>query len=437
MSLRHQLPRKMSRVIQSKPKSLSDFDSTNNHLSRFISLLLLTSERAWAHALYMKSLHSADSSAKAITGTTRRHIISRLHKAEAIAAHLVSLLDSNEQEDGSKVVLEARAYYCMMRGALEFESRKWEKCLEAYSEAHLLYTYFRKSSSAAQGDILNELLSNTVDPSIRYAAYQLRLPRTLSISKIVSQFLPKDSPYATGVIEENPDILKEGSRDAKVELDGEVKDLPKTITWRNRTVNLEDANIAQALAAVRVAEQKLNAVQKSSPDTSIKESAAAYDDVLSSSQDAVDSTNTAISELSADGIAQDDSRMQALQITRTAVNYALVGWRIGRNRVLCGTDDGIHPDFGLKKKASRARKNGKPTIANESNVKKLALFRERVTLYDTIIQSLDSVKELPGVAADQSLLGELNIQRSYFAALRYELGKNEPWWKLTYADVSL
>ena len=39
-------------------------------------------------------------------------------------------------------------------------------------------------------------------------------------------------------------------------------------------------------------------------------------------------------------------------------------------------------------------------------------------LYDSTLQSLDSIKDLPGVAADQSLVQELDSKRAYFSALR-------------------
>ena len=368
----------------------------------------------------MKSMHSADSSAKAITGAIKKHIVSRLHKAESIAAHLAGVLESSGQsQQHQRTVLEARAYYCLIRGALKFESQRWQLCLEAYSEAHLLYTAFANSSGLNHSDAFSELLSSIVDPSIRYAAYQLRLPRTLSIIRLVRQFLPKGSPYAQEVLKQSPNALEEGSSTTRTESDGDFKDLPKTISWRKRTVNLEDANIAQALAAVSAAEQKLASSMESATEEGPKERAVAYDTVLLPSQDAVDATKTAIDELTADGVAQGDPRMQALQITKTAVNYALVGWRIGRNRVLCGRGDGAYLEPTISKKSKRRHKNeSEEAPSEESDGKKLARLREHVTLYDTILQSIESVKGLPGVAADGTLLEELESQRAYFATLR-------------------
>ena len=371
-------------------------------------------------------MHSADSSAKDITGSTRTHIISRLRKAQQTAAHLVEVLHSSKDEQNvSKILFEARAYYCMLHGSSCFESQKWEQCLKSYSEAHLIYKWLASSRGATQGDPFSELLSSTVEPSIRYAAYQLRLARTLSITTIVVRYLPRDSDYVQEVLKQDLDLLKDGPSPPKKSSDGITKDLPKTISWRSRIVNIEDANIAQALAAASIAEQKLTSLALANAQQPLKERAGAYDEVLLPSQDAVNATKTAIDELTADGVAQGDPRMQGLQITRTAVNYALVGWRIGRNRVLCGEGDGAYLDPELSRKPKKAREDGEAvaTLA-ESNGKRNARLRERVTLYDTILQSLDSVKELPGVAADQVFLEELGAKRSYFASLRCVLIKH-------------
>jgi signal recognition particle subunit SRP68 len=148
-----------------------------------------------------------------------------------------------------------------------------------------------------------------------------------------------------------------------------------------------------------------------------RDKAAAYDQVLNPSQDAVDATKTAIDELTADGVAQADERMQALQITRTAVNYALVSWRIGRNRTLCGESDGATLD--KDNDPSLMRKTSKGRALGEGNKgRRLARIRERVVLYDSTLQSLESIMQLPGVAADSSLLEEIENRRQYFAALR-------------------
>jgi len=386
---------------------------------RFIHLLLLTSERAWAQAMHMTSTHSADG-AKSITGSTKRHIGSRLNKASVYAGQLVNLLnDQAVSKASTEAILESRAYHVSLLGAKEFEKQNWEKSLQGFSEAHLIYSTLAQSKDSKQEDLFRDLLNTIIDPSIRYAAYQSNLPRTTSIHTIVSEFVVRRSEFVREVLKKNPEALDDPATSQKKTPNGNAQNVPKTIQWRSRTVNLEDAATAQALAAVSAAEEKLSSFLLSNPDASPPAKGAAYDEVLIPSQDAVDANKTAIDELSAEGVLQSDRRMQSLQITRTAVNYALVGWRVGRNRVLCGTQDGAVLEPETPKQPKKPRKDGKPRkVQEESTGRKSTRIKERVVLYDSTLQSLDSVKELPGVAADQKFLAQLESKRSYFAALR-------------------
>ncbi|KAI9794736.1 MAG: hypothetical protein M1833_007393, partial [Piccolia ochrophora] len=54
----------------------------------------------------------------------------------------------------------------------------------------------------------------------------------------------------------------------------------------------------------------------------------------------------------------------------------------------------------------------------ESTAHKLGRLRERVVLYDATLQSIDSINDLPGVAADTNFVQELRSKRLYFQALK-------------------
>ncbi|KAL9103997.1 MAG: hypothetical protein Q9163_001017 [Psora crenata] len=398
-------------------------DIGSNH--EFVHLLLLTSERAWAHAMYMRSMQPADTGAKGIMGSTRRHIMSRLQKARVGARHLVELLDDKEASKASlEAILEAQAYYVSLCGAITFEKQQWTDCIRHYSEARLIYTTLFPSRSVVIGDdLLRDRLTSNVDSSIRYAAYKLKIPRTTSVESLVSQYLPKDTnAYIEEILERNPEALDNQAAGNRKSFSSDDTDIPKTVQWRSRTVKLEDGATAQALAAVSSAEKRLSSFLLRSPNGPPRAKAAAYDEVLIPSQDAVDATRTAIEELTADGVPQGDLRMQSLQLTRTAVNYALIGWRTGRNRILCGEQDGADLE-PLKPKRLRTvrqnRKHHEPHSAPvESKGHQLKRLKERVVLYDATLQSLESVLLLPGVAADQPFVHEIEAKRSYFAALR-------------------
>ena len=370
--------------------------------------------------MYMKATSSADG-AKIITGSTKRHIGSRLHKASIYAGHLLTLLrDRTVSKASEEAILEARAYYVSLLGASKFEKQSWEQCLRHYSEARLIYVTLARVKSSKDDDLFRDLLNTNIDPSVRYAAYQLRLPRTRSIDAIVLQYIPREeNEFIQELLKQYPEALKDPATAREEIHGGSAEDVPKTIRWRSRNVNLEDATTAQALTAVSTAQYNLLAFLSSNPDASPQSKGAAYDGVLIPSQDAVDATKTAIDELSGEGVLPSDARMQSLQITRTAVNYALVGWRVGRNRVLCGNQDGAEEKHTpLRKSAKQQRASPEGTMHLESNGRRLKQLKEKVVLYDSTLQSLDSVKELPGVAADPDFIKELETKRSYFAALR-------------------
>lgn len=428
-SYRRQLSRRLL-VVRKKLKYVSPTSKGHKYAAKpqitaknlsdnpeFIHLLLLSSERAWAFAMQMKSLHAAESGTRGIKGSTRQHISSRLQKAGFYAGQLVELLASRRESDAdadADAILEARAYHLLMRGSIEFEKRRWEKSLQEYSEAHFIYAGLGRSRDVKHGDMFREWTTSTIDPSIRYASYQLKLPRTTSIDRIVTRYLKRsNNEYVAEVLRLYPET---GAEKKSAEI---AQDLPQTISWRSRTVNIEDATISQALAAISAAKDKLANYLTSNPDLDTKAKASAYDDILTASQDAVDATKTAIDELMAEGVSQGDQRMQALQITRTSVNYALVGWRIGRNRVLCGLQDGAVLEKQSSRRPRKPRKDGKILIEQaDSNGRKLARLKERVVLFDATLQSLDSIKNLPGVAADDEFMRELESKRGYFASLK-------------------
>ncbi|GIK02277.1 hypothetical protein Aspvir_006326 [Aspergillus viridinutans] len=399
------------RKYTAKPPVSAEDISSN---AAYVHVLLLSSERAWAQAMHMKSTHSADPSAKGIAGSARRHIVSRLHKASGYAQQLVLLLEDQTTSGATDTdILEARAYLASLLGALYLEKRKWEQCIQSYAISRIIYTTLGQED---RKDAFRDLLTGTVDPSIRYAAYQMKLPRSRPLSSLAIQYFPSDANIRSEVERVDPDCLKEDSAGTRKTADGEIQQLPESITWRSRTVALEDAAISQALASAAAAESRLKSwlADVEGKSASSKDKAAAYDSVIIASQDAVDATKTAIDDLSNEGVEPSDKRMQGLQITRTAVNYALVGWRIGRNRVLCGANDGMT----FETDDAEGLKRGKGASREESTGKKLTRLREKVVLYDSILQSIEFILELPGVAADSTFVQELEAKRCYFRALR-------------------
>lgn len=372
-------------------------------------LQLLAAERAWAHAMFMKDTHASDS--KGITGSARSHIISRLSKASKTAKGLLDILADQTTTGASATdLLEARAYAASLAGAELFEKQNWEACVISYSVAWAIYSALTKSSKL---EAYKDLLSGTIEPSIRYGAYQIRIPRTVAVPTIARKYFPRsDTELESAINDLDASILRDSVK-VKASL-ADSEGAARTITWRSRTVELADASIAVPLASVEATTKTL--VDGLSSNSSARPSARAalYDPVLIAIQDAVDATKHAIDELVAEGVSQADPRIQSLQITRTAVSYEMISWRVGRNRVLCGSRDGAV----LESQVSQTHAKGAKTRNQERTGRKLARLREIAVLYDATLQSLDSIKELPGVAADTEFMREIDAKYNYFRALK-------------------
>lgn len=376
----------------------------------------------------MKSTHAEDNAGRGVTGQTRRHIITKFHQAAVQAEGLAKLFSEKHISKATDIdILEARAYAETLAGTKQFEKHassqrssdvqaqkeKWESCLKHLSAAQIIYRVLLKVSK--KDNKYREVLGDDINPSMRIAAYQSHIPRTVPVERVSREYFPQDDSDLVASIESLDDKAFDDEKAGVAGTDGAF---PTTITWRRRKANIVDASIGQALAAISNAEEHLEATISSLTDAPAAEKAAAYDDVLTASQDAVDATRHAIEDHEKEGISESDSRMQDLRVTNLAVNYGLIGWRVGRNRVLIGDDDGLEFVDAPPRKPKRPRKDGKEWEEQpEGNGRKLARLRERVVLYDSILQSIDSVKELPG-AAELSFREELDGKRAYFQALK-------------------
>lgn len=282
----------------------------------------------------MKAAQSQENTQKPMSASTKRQIASRLRRAIQYAQNLVDILKhpSTTTIRQSQDPVEATAYLSMLKGTLDFEKARWQPCIQNYSLPHIVYTALSKG---AKSDAYKDLLSGIVDPSIRYAAYQLQVARTKPVDEIAIENFPESHVAIREDIESLDPLAFQSATNTVPTKDG-PQNIPTTISWRSRTVKLEHANISQALGESKDREDhlvsKYTDFQKG--DTTAQDFAASYDDVITAHQDAADATKTAIDELAAEGVDPGDSRIQSLQITRTAVNYAVIEWRIGRNRIL-------------------------------------------------------------------------------------------------------
>ncbi|KAK5276987.1 signal recognition particle subunit srp68, partial [Exophiala xenobiotica] len=285
----HNLRRRLGAVNRGRkytPKSPVTADNVAKN-AEWVQLLLANSERAWASAMTMKSAQSAENTQKPMPGTTKRQIASRLRRAITYAENLVNVLQDRGTTGATELDdLEAQAYLSMLRGSLAFEKGRWQACVEDYSLSQIIYTALARTSKT---DLYKDLLSGIVEPSIRYAAYQLKMPRTKAVNEIAIENFPKSEANIRKEVETiNPQAFV-SLADAAPTSQG-PKEIPSAISWRSRNVKLEDANISQALGLSKEREDELSTSYKSFQEGSLsaKDLATAYEEVITACQDAAD-----------------------------------------------------------------------------------------------------------------------------------------------------
>ena len=379
--------------------------------------------------MQMKTSHSDDGDGQKFHGSTRSHIVSRFTKAAKYARILADIVRENTGSGTTAVdVAEAEAYAGYLTGLAELDkhspsvpevdgsgvAESWRKCLRNLAVSKIIYGSLWKSK---RKDCFKEILMSTIDPTIRFAAYRSNIPRTVAIGEVARRCFPRDQEDLVSTVQ---DIDKDALDSAGEGMP--MGGLPSTISWRSRKANIVDASIGQALVSVSAAEQALADLMADGwRELSGEERAAAYDEVLNACQDTVDATRHAIEDHEKEKIPEGDRRMQDLRVTNLAVNYDLIGWRVGRNRVLIGEHDGIGMDELSVKTRKRSRGGDEPSTKTESRSKRLAKLQDRVVLYDGILQSIESVRDLRGAARDEEFMEELEAKKNYFHALKYDI----------------
>ena len=169
--------------------------------------------------MHLRSAHIEDQAGGRVTGNARSHILSRLKKASQQSKKLVELLQyTNITQSTETDLLEAEAYCSVLQGAEHFERdyvseqghvNSWRECLVENSKARVIY---QSLLSHTKKDLFKEVLAGTVDPSIRYAAYKLQIPRSIAIATVARQHFPKDLSALTSTIAKfDPNALSEDS----------------------------------------------------------------------------------------------------------------------------------------------------------------------------------------------------------------------------------
>ncbi len=171
-----------------------------------------------------------DDAKGALTGAARQQVLSRLNKAVKHARAAVAVLaDPVDAGASDSDVVELWAYYYTLAGDADFEKQsrteskqsssdarraedtassksRWHKCLVAYSTARVVYSTLLRSTAR---EVFKDAIA-ALDPAIRYAVYQSRLSRSVSVDAVTREYFDKDNGQLVAVLEQlDPDVFSE------------------------------------------------------------------------------------------------------------------------------------------------------------------------------------------------------------------------------------
>lgn len=319
------------------------------------SLAILLAERCWAGAMTARAALEAD--AAATSATSLRHtIISKLAKAVKYANFACNL--SNKK-------LDFQVYVSLLVAELALEKQQWNTVAYHHSKVRVGVSALISSSDPQIVSFLQDLLTTVVDPALRLALSQEKIPVTGDLNSIAVPIVQVQFPdFLVLVANTDPNVLETESAAERV---GQVQ-------FRHHVAQVRYDSLAKIILAVEAKDKDLN---KQIPVDSTATDPSSFDVVLSLWDQLVISTQDISSEINQAG--QD--REQDLDIIATYAEFHLLCRRIQRDAIVAASEIG------------------------RSNA---------VRLYDVLQQSCDTIAELPGVNNDDELLEGIGAMKTYF-----------------------
>jgi len=391
--------RKFLKLTQGKKryqKKEITVDIINN--IKHLYVFLFSAERAWSYAMQLKT-ESIDEPRK------HYHLMKRLKKAAFYANQLEDVCKNYEKID-EKTILDVQGYAALMTGYKLFEEQDWQAAFEKFAIARTIY-----EKLAAAGDPQQEALCHStidsIDPNIRYCAYNLKIKNTSGEDDIAALVEMKLKSSATGA----------NFLDDKIEALLQKKIHEKasqftSITWRNHNIDIKNAKIAENILKANNAIDDLEKVEivDANSEKEINEFNENVDNKLNRFGNVLeayhDGQRQAEKELLEDRLATDkvtssksEEKTNNLKYLFSYISYQRLMYTLKRNLLLIKQIE---------------VNTANPTKDNT----KLCKPENVVKLYDTIQQVINEVKELPFIDTDVSLSALLSIKTWYYKACR-------------------
>ncbi|KAJ3416761.1 signal recognition particle subunit srp68 [Chytridiales sp. JEL 0842] len=385
-----------------KPVTLENITS-----SRHLELVLFEAERAWSYAMELKRA-SGDEPRK------RHHSVRRLKRAAQAAETLKSLCEGRGEEVDARTLLDVQAYSALMKGYHLFEKQQWQEALDNFATSRTIYEKLA-TIGTPQEEALCYSAIDSIDPNIRYCAYNLKLLKgggDVDISQLVK--MKGAEGAGNDLLASKVDELL--SKNLQIKAAG-IHD----VTWRNTSVPSKNEKLIKALVVAQEAMGELEEVLKKGEGIvdengglrveEIDGRLELYAKVIGAYWDA---TKLAEADLKADEIAtskvassKSETNTANLQFIASHIAYVRLSKTIERNLLLAEVAQ-----------IRLTMQPGSTTTLPKNVEKKPPKPEELVRITDNILKTIQELADLAIVQNDIVLQTVVSSKQTFFQSTR-------------------
>ncbi|KND05197.1 uncharacterized protein SPPG_00857 [Spizellomyces punctatus DAOM BR117] len=365
---------------------------------KHLQLLLFEAERGWAYAMELKA-EVRDEPRK------RFHQVKRLKKAVEAAKRLHDICQNCQADN--RTLLDVQAYAATMAGFLFFEQQRWEEALDKFATARVIYQRLAKAGTAQQ-EALCQSVIDSIDPSIRFCAYNLKIKgaQNLEISSLIEQTNESSRSELRSLEARVGSMLSDISSENN---DGTFK-----IRWRGRIIPTRNEKLVEAISeTVKTFEGLKGSTPRpilldGTSDTAVLD--AHFERFEKALASAAIALHLAKEDVKNDELAtakvkssKGDQNSANLQLALAYVTFLRLSISIDRNLELI--------------EVAKSKRHGQGRFLAKG-MKKGAKPEDIVRFYDAIIQGLDDMKKFGVVDSDLALHSFLSAQSHMYKAQR-------------------
>ncbi|KAG5646888.1 hypothetical protein DXG03_001964 [Asterophora parasitica] len=372
-----------------------------------LELLLLESERAWAHSQDL--ITQAEKPSNEEHASTLRHSATgrfrrAVHWATQFLSHSQALHALGRLSTAH--LLQATVYTLVLNGRFLRYRDDFEDALGQLGVARGLLDVLAERAGTSREQALYVLWADEVGPEIRYCAHEMGREKAYDVDGIVSEVSQR---WREELVQGSGKLLEQLKKESGGE---EGRRRLRELEWEGKPVPVRNPELVDVLLRVQEAEARIDEKK----DARSKKGVAAYDAILLALSDAEEVARKLVGAQQLSGSTSSASASAGaggrdIQFVHAYIVYQLLSRRIQRDLLLIVVLLAV-PNAPVKPSVATAKSKAKPETVDGR------LYPALVKLLDTILQSLDQMRTLSIVDDNPDLASAVDARTSFTKARR-------------------